>query len=294
MAKSRSVDQKLDELFQAPLPEFITTRTALVAALRKQGGPAAALKTIKKPSVSAWVVNQLFFQARELWTKLEESGAALRRAYGTMGQGGAGDAARKAQKDLSHTLDQLRNKARSILKSSRQKASENILRRIETTLRALALREPDATIQAGHLVADVDPPGFESLTLAVSEKTAHGSPSKTKTKPTPHHEPKAAPSAARTKSQAAKDTAAIRAQEKAKQLAAQKQVRLAKQRVQQTLRKTQRELATRTRRLETATRKVESAQKALDNAEAAREKAAHAHKSAQLAVAQAQSVVKEI
>ena len=304
MSKRRSADPKLDELFQAPLAEFTGTRDALVAELRKKGqtGAAADLKAIKKPSVSAWAVNQLFFHEAELWAKLAEAGAALRRAYGAMGQSGAADAVRKAQKELGRALDLLRVKARAVLQSNRQAASETMLRRVATTLHALAVREPDDQIQAGRLTADVDPPGFETLASAFGEAApkgkaalpapvpSHGKvPSAPKT--TPQRAPKTTPQRA---AQAKPAPAPAREHKKELARAAQKErERLARARktAEAALRKAQRELADRTRALAAATRKVAAAEQALATAEAAREKAAHAQKSAKEALVQAESAV---
>jgi hypothetical protein len=56
----------VDALFKLPLDEFTSARNALAAQLKKVGKQAEAIevKALVKPSVSAWVVNQLYWQQR--------------------------------------------------------------------------------------------------------------------------------------------------------------------------------------------------------------------------------------
>ena len=52
---------RIDELFKLPLDEFTSARDAIAAELRKAGDGegAARVKKLKKPSLSAWAVNQV-------------------------------------------------------------------------------------------------------------------------------------------------------------------------------------------------------------------------------------------
>ena len=54
-------NSEVDALFQLALPEFTAARNALASRLQKAGGKeaAATVKSLAKPPVSAWVVNQL-------------------------------------------------------------------------------------------------------------------------------------------------------------------------------------------------------------------------------------------
>jgi len=55
------VEDEIDALFKLPLGEFTPARNALAARLKKAGeqAEADAVKALPKPSVAAWVVNQL-------------------------------------------------------------------------------------------------------------------------------------------------------------------------------------------------------------------------------------------
>src|SRR4051794_31940921 len=74
----------VDELYGAPLGEFIPRRDAAARALRKEKRreEADAVKALRKPALSAWAVNQLARSDRESLDALLAAGAALRQARG--------------------------------------------------------------------------------------------------------------------------------------------------------------------------------------------------------------------
>lgn len=143
----------LRELYRAPFDAFVATRDRLAAALKAAGDKAgaAALGKRKRPSVSAWTVNQLWWSAREELDALLASAARLR----------AGElAANGAHRDA---LARLRAKAQAILAGDGHAANEATLRRVAQTLSAIAASggfEPD---EPGMIAVDRDPPGFEAL-----------------------------------------------------------------------------------------------------------------------------------
>jgi hypothetical protein len=62
----------IDALFQAPLVEFTASRNELAARLKKAGRREEAdrVKGLAKPSVSAWVVNQLYWKHQHAFNEL--------------------------------------------------------------------------------------------------------------------------------------------------------------------------------------------------------------------------------
>ena len=58
---SKGDETEIDALFQLSPPEFVSARNALVAQLKKAGRDevASVVKSLPKPSISAWTVNQL-------------------------------------------------------------------------------------------------------------------------------------------------------------------------------------------------------------------------------------------
>jgi DNA repair exonuclease SbcCD ATPase subunit len=159
----------VDALFQLPLPEFTAARNALASRLRKSGraGDAETVKGLQKPPVSAWTVNQLFWKHRAAFEKLLEAGQKFRTAQAAQlnGRGtdirGPLEARREALADLSR-------RAAEVLRNASHSPSPDVMRRVTTTLEALATYGglPDAP-RPGRLSDDVDPPGFETLAALV-------------------------------------------------------------------------------------------------------------------------------
>ena len=74
------LNDEVDELFKLPLAEFIGARNALAARLKQSGraNDANLVKTLAKPSVSAWTVNQLYWNHRDAFDRLLAAGQLLR------------------------------------------------------------------------------------------------------------------------------------------------------------------------------------------------------------------------
>jgi hypothetical protein len=150
----------IDALFRLPLGEFTSARNALSAQLKKDGRAAEAgeVKELAKPSISAWVVNQLYWQHRELFDRLLEAGERLRRAQLR------GDSARDAVTARRDALAGLVIIAETLLRDGGYGATRDMLRRVTTTLEALSsFGSAPGAPAVGRIVDDVEPPGFEAL-----------------------------------------------------------------------------------------------------------------------------------
>jgi hypothetical protein len=153
----------VDALYKLPLGEFTAARNALVARLKKAGRQAEAdeVKALPKPSVSAWVVNQLYWRHRASFDRMIEAGERQRRAQaGQLNSASARelvDARRKAVAALA-------GMAPDILRDGSYGATRDVLRRVASTLEALSTYGARANgPAAGRLEGDVDPPGFEVM-----------------------------------------------------------------------------------------------------------------------------------
>jgi hypothetical protein len=151
-------DEAVAKLYQAPHGEFVAERKRLAGELKAAGDKDAAgrLAKLPRPPISAWAVNQLWWHARPAFEALLESAAKLRD-----GDLGASAAHRDA-------LSKLRTRAAAILGDAGNAATEATLRRVQTTLSAIAATggfEPDAP---GTLAADRDPPGFETMGIGAA------------------------------------------------------------------------------------------------------------------------------
>lgn len=160
------LDDELRRLYTLPLGEFTAERNALAKRLQKSGDKEAAdeVKSLAKPSVSAWVVNQLFAREETRMRGLLTAGEHARSALQHTLTVGDAEALREALHDQRELRDELRQSAAEILERDVRAASPAILDRVTVNLDALAL-SPAAAEEAarGWLDADLEPPGFEVL-----------------------------------------------------------------------------------------------------------------------------------
>lgn len=293
--KNPKAQQQLDTVFQAPLEEFVQARATAAEALRKKGQAAAAaeIKKLKKPTASAWAVNQLYFREPELWAKFVESGQALRHASESVQAEDLKRALHDAQKALQRNIDTLREKARRLLAQGGRTVAESTLNRIAKTLRALAIVTPSAELRAGRLSTDVEPPGLEALssvwTAAPPSEAPASETKKTRQRPT-------------RRKPAAQDGATPH--KRAKVLAPQKEIgRLNKERdrsaeqrkrAEAVLAAQQRELDNRIHLTQEAARTEAAARRALKAAELASRKAERGEQAAREQVESARKALKKL
>jgi hypothetical protein len=178
--KSNSEDD-IDALFRQPLAEFTGARNALAVQLKKtgRGDEAVLVKALAKPPISAWTVNQLYWNHREEFDKLIASGGRFHKAQ-IAGQVSEMRTALDARRE---TLTELSDLATSLLEDAGHNPSLDTIRRITTTLEAIsAYASHDDAPRPGRLTADVDPPGFELFSSMIGGfspsivKPARGTP----------------------------------------------------------------------------------------------------------------------
>jgi hypothetical protein len=149
-------DEAISALYRAPHGEFVAERKRLSAELAQAGDKTSAgvLAKHNRPSVSAWVVNQLWWREQAALEALFASGARVR----------AGDLAAAA----SHrqATASLVTKAAAILEEAGHAASEATLRKVGANLAALAAVGGFHPDPPGALRSDRDPPGFETMAAA--------------------------------------------------------------------------------------------------------------------------------
>src|SRR5215470_10147083 len=162
-----------DELFRLPLSEFTAARNALAAKLKKDGDSEESdrIKALSKPPVSAWVANQLYWKHRVAFDRLLTAGELFRNAQAAQLAGKSADL-RGPLDARREALGELTKLAAEILHEAGHPSSPEMMRRIMTTLEALATygNHPGAP-PAGRLTADIDPPGFEALAALVPAGT---------------------------------------------------------------------------------------------------------------------------
>src|SRR5688572_6015025 len=119
-------DDAVIALYRAPLDEFVAERKRLASELKAGGDKAGAsrLAALGRPPISAWAVNQLWWDARETFDELFAAGERLRQ--GDL----AGTTAHR------EAIAKLRARAETLLVEAGHAATEAMLRRITTDLAA--------------------------------------------------------------------------------------------------------------------------------------------------------------
>jgi hypothetical protein len=255
-------DEAVAALYQAPHGEFVNERKRLAGELKAAGDKAGATKLGKlaRPPISAWTVNQLWWHARAAFDALFESAEKLRK----------GDLA--ATGEHRDAIAKLRARAQQILTEAEHGTTESTLRRITTTLAALAATggfDPDPE---GALSADRDPPGFEAVGISAPEMVVRHAKAEPTAKPKPEKPEQSArdEAAEEEKRQQAEAAAERRKKEQAeaKRLAELRGVETALSGAKSELERKQKDLDRLRKAVEQAEATVEKAQAAVDEFEA--------------------------
>jgi len=156
---STKYDDAVIALYRTPLDKFVAERKRLSSELKAGGDKAGAtrLAGLGRPPISAWTVNQLFWEARETFDELFAAGERLR----------AGDlAGTNAHREA---MTKLRARAETLLGAAGHATTEATFRRIMTDLSALAALGSFDPDPPGALAGDREPPGFDVLGMSAPE-----------------------------------------------------------------------------------------------------------------------------
>ena len=155
MAKlSKRDDEEVAALYQLPLGEFTAARNALA---KKLGPEAGHVRTLEKPNVAAWAVNQLYWQRRVTYDALIRTAQAMRTAHTHMLSGRKADV---PQADNAH-LEAIRaatEAIRELAQAAAESLSPSTMDAVAETLRSLPSEEPP-----GRLTRPLQPLGFGAL-----------------------------------------------------------------------------------------------------------------------------------
>ena len=158
------LDPLLDRLYSAALGDFVAVRRQLSSELTEQGDRdgAARVKGLKKPVVSAWVVNQLALRGGAEWESLLDAGEEVRQ---TQGRSSGSDVHRAAVTQRRRALDRLLDRAEEVLSEAGHAATQGTIQRISRSLETVAVygRTGACDPAPGRLQADLEPPGFDVL-----------------------------------------------------------------------------------------------------------------------------------
>ena len=156
-------EQEVDRLFGLGPEAFVAARNEAARRLKQAGdaGAAARVTALRRPSLSAWAVNQL---ARARGPEVEgllTAGRRLRAAHQAAVAGGGAAALREATRAEREAVAGLVAAAVEVLESTGHATTEATRDRVAATLHAAAA-DPAAAelVRRGRLTHDLDPAGF--------------------------------------------------------------------------------------------------------------------------------------
>jgi hypothetical protein len=200
------LDEELDRLYGLPLADFTKARNELAARLQKEGNSEGAdrVKGLKKPTVPAWVLNQLAHRRSEDVRALLDAGAAVRRAHEAALRGEGAATLHEATTAHRAAVRELVHAAREITDDGRP-PSQATLDRVSESLSIAAVDDEAGTLlESGRIEREFTSRGFDVFT---------GMPLPTSTAP-PRRQP-AEKTRARTAQAPAKDDLAERRERRA-------------------------------------------------------------------------------
>jgi hypothetical protein len=155
-----SLEPEVDKLYQLPLEEFTAARNALA---KDAGADRHEIRSLQKPPVPAWAVNQLYWKRRPVYDALIEAASTLRTAHKAVLSGKRTDL-RAAGKEHEDAIENALKAALALLIESGNPATDATKQAIATTLRGLPSEEPP-----GRLTRTLQPGG---RALKLAEHTA--------------------------------------------------------------------------------------------------------------------------
>jgi hypothetical protein len=152
-------DAVVDQLYALPPAEFVAAREAQAKAARAAGDRdlAARIRTLRRPTAGAWMVNLLARERPELLRQLVELGGELRAAQ----EGLRGEDLRALSGQRQQVVSALVEEARRLSRAAGQRGSEEAAYEVERTLlAALADADVGEQVASGALVKPLDYSGF--------------------------------------------------------------------------------------------------------------------------------------
>ena len=156
------LEAELGELYGRPLDQFISHRDQLVKRLRESGERAEATEVgrLRKPSISAWAVNQAVRDDARAAKRLIGAAERLEAAQAAIMRGADRTGLRAAMSEEQEAVEAITDAAAAALEASGSGGGAT-LDRVRKTLRAVA-GDPDlaAELSRGRVTSDHEAVGF--------------------------------------------------------------------------------------------------------------------------------------
>ena len=152
----------LDELFAAPLGEFVAVRNRIASELRKAGDKdaAEAVKALRKPSAVVWALNGLARAEKTGVKTLVDAADRMRKVQSGRSRTSFAD----AQKALTEATRTLAKRGAELLAEDDKTPSDAMVQRLDRALTAAASsQETSELLRAGRLLDEPEPVGFGAI-----------------------------------------------------------------------------------------------------------------------------------
>ena len=153
----------VDELYTLPPSEFTAARNAMVKSLRaeKRRDDAEAVKSLKRPNVPAWALNQVARSSPQAVQEVLDAGAAVAAAQRRALSGVRDAGLREASQQRREAIDAVFRLAAEVLRDAGA-APQSHRMAIAATLEAASVdAQAAAVVTAGRLTTDLPAPsGF--------------------------------------------------------------------------------------------------------------------------------------
>jgi len=151
------LDDQIDQLYQLRPDEFTPARAALAKSLTRE--QARDVSRLKKPTTIPWAVNQVYWQARDLYRRLVQRGEALRTAQIATLKGRKADVAAAAAAHRDAVTGAVHRAVQLAAASGTKANPEELARMFE----ALSLAPTPPAERPGRFTKVLAPAGFEAL-----------------------------------------------------------------------------------------------------------------------------------
>lgn len=150
-----------EQLYGLGLPDFTPQRDAVARELKpSDAGLAARVKTLRKPSTAAWVVNLLVRHETEQIEQVIAVGTALREAQASL----AGDELRALTRQRRQLTAAVTTRARAVAAAHGLRVTSAVSDQVEATLTAAMVDEGCArAVRSGLLVAALAATGVDAV-----------------------------------------------------------------------------------------------------------------------------------
>ena len=160
----------LEELFEAPLDEFVAVRNRIASELRKEGEKEAAdeVKALRKPSAVVWALNGLARSDKAGVKSLVDAAERMRKVQSGRSKTSFAD----AQKALNEATRKLAKRGAELLAEGGKKPSEAMVQRLDRALTAAAASpETSELLGEGRLLEEPEPVGFGGIGEVVADRS---------------------------------------------------------------------------------------------------------------------------